>query len=296
MARLTVLGGPILGAPVLLLRQRDARHLRSGNLGEVEREAAPAAADVEDAGARAQAKFRREMPPLGELRIVERLLVRLEVGTAVLLVAVEEQPVKPAVEIVVVCDIAASAAPRIEVLQTPERVAQKPARREPTRHGNLLVIEQDRQHVGDRAALDDKSAVQVGFAELQFGIEQCRALRRRRGKAHRRGRAGSVAEGVSSPRSRGYRKRPTADQLVEKHRQQPMQGRLHALHRAATPDGDCTPIAAGRRTAPSTIAGRASLAVTSLAVIKTKSSLTSNAPIVFSIREPSSPKADFGIE
>ena len=56
-----------------------------------------------------------EVALLGELGVVERLLGMLEIGAAVLPVGIEEQRIEPAVEIVVMRDVAPRAAGRIEL-------------------------------------------------------------------------------------------------------------------------------------------------------------------------------------
>src|SRR6202166_2785273 len=124
--RKPALDRPVLGALVLLLRQRDTGHLRAGNFRKIERQTAPAAADIEHLGPGLDAELRREMALLGQLRVVERLILRLEIGAAILLVAVEEQPVKPAVEVVVMRNVVARTRSRIELLQPPEQIAQQP--------------------------------------------------------------------------------------------------------------------------------------------------------------------------
>jgi hypothetical protein len=45
------------------------------------------------------------MTPLGELRIVEGLVRRLEIGAAILPVGIEEERVEPPIEIVVVGNV-----------------------------------------------------------------------------------------------------------------------------------------------------------------------------------------------
>ena len=55
----------------------------------------------------------REMALLGELGVVERLIGRFEIGAGVLPVGIEEQRIQPAVEIVVVRDIATRPAGRL---------------------------------------------------------------------------------------------------------------------------------------------------------------------------------------
>ena len=148
----------------MFLRQRDAGDLRAGNLGEIERKAAPAAADVEHRGAGLEAQLGGEMPLLGELGVVERLVGRFEIGAAILLVAVEKERIEPAVEIVMMRDIVARAGPRIELLQAAEQIAHEPRRQRPVRRRDPLLPQQDRKHVGDRALLDDERAVHIGFA------------------------------------------------------------------------------------------------------------------------------------
>ena len=164
----------LLRARELLLRERDAGHLRAGNLGEIEREPAPAAADIEHLGAGFDPKLRGEVAPLGELCVVERLVRRLEIGAAILLVGIEEEFVEPAVEVVVMRDIAPRPGPRIELLHAPEQVAPEPRRQRPSRRGDVLLPQQDCQHVRDRALLDDERAVHIGFAQPELGIEQNR--------------------------------------------------------------------------------------------------------------------------
>ncbi len=59
---------------VLLFRQRHAGDVDIGMIGEIEREPAPARADVEQLLARRERQLGGEMPLLGELRIFERRL------------------------------------------------------------------------------------------------------------------------------------------------------------------------------------------------------------------------------
>ena len=116
----------LLRARVLLLRERDAGDVRAGDLGKIERKAAPAAADVEHRCARLDTKLGGEVALLGELGVVERLVRSFEIGAAILLVGVEEERIEPAVEVVVMRDIAPRARARIELLQAAEQVAPEP--------------------------------------------------------------------------------------------------------------------------------------------------------------------------
>ena len=151
-----------------------------------------------------------------------------EIGAAILLVGVEEEPVEPAVEVVMMRDIAPRPRAQIELLHAAEQVAHRPRRQRPFRRGDLFLPHQDRQHVRDRALLDDESAVHVGFAQPQLGIEQDRALRRGVGKAHGDRRAAAVAECVAFARCRRDRQGALADKPPQEQRQQPIQRRLHA--------------------------------------------------------------------
>src|SRR4029077_5273790 len=290
IARQAALERPVLGALILLLRQRDAGHLGVGNFREIERQTAPAATDVEHLGAGRDAQLRRQMALLGQLRVVERLVARFEIGAAILLVAVEEEPVQPAVEVVVMGDVVAGAGSWIELLQATEQIAHEPRQQGPDWRNKPFLPEQERQHVDDRAAFDDKSAVHIGFAEFHLGIEQHAALRLRRREAHGNRRAAAVAESVRPALCRRDRKRSTADEPSQEHWQQPIHGRLHARLRSPPAQHatiDALRQARGRsRAVQSIIVPEAPLF---LAVIKTKSSLTSNAAIMFSLPENASP-------
>ncbi len=148
-ASLAALHRSLLCALELFLGQRDAGHARPGDLGKVERQAAPAAADVEHRAARRNAKLCGEMALLGELRVVERLVVGFEIGAAILLVAIEKEPIKPGVEVVMVRDIVTRAASWIELLETPEQVAENSVRQRPLRRGDPVLAQQDFKHFGD---------------------------------------------------------------------------------------------------------------------------------------------------
>ena len=64
---------------------------RAGGLGEVEGEAAPAASDIEHRRPGLDEQLRREVAFLGELGVVERLTLGLEIGAAILLVGIKEE-------------------------------------------------------------------------------------------------------------------------------------------------------------------------------------------------------------
>ena len=89
--------------------------------------------------------------------------------------------------------VAARAHARIELAQAPGEVAQHPLQPRPVRHIGILA-EHDGEHVGDRALLDHESAVHIGFAEFQFGIEQDAPFGGARGKTNRYRLAGPIVE------------------------------------------------------------------------------------------------------
>jgi hypothetical protein len=95
----------------------------------------------------------------------------LEIGARVLSVRIQEQRIKPAVEIVMMCDVAPGAATRVELgkaaKQEVERVDQKgDCERRPAR----ILGEDQLEELGDRAALHPHRAIHVGLAELQLGV------------------------------------------------------------------------------------------------------------------------------
>ena len=108
---------------------------------------------------------------------------------------------------------------QIELLQPAEQIAHEPRSGSAQRRcGDVFLPQQQREHIRDRALLDDECAVHVGFAQSELGIEQDRALRFRVGKAHGNGRAAAVAEGVSFARRRRDREGTVADKPPEEYR------------------------------------------------------------------------------
>src|ERR1700679_3748857 len=105
------------------------------------------------------------MALLGQLGIIERLARGLEIGAAILLIAVEKERIESAVEVVVMRNVVARARSKIELLQAAEQVAYEPRQR-PIRYGNGLLTQQHCDHVSYRALLDDEAAVHVRLAEL----------------------------------------------------------------------------------------------------------------------------------
>ena len=70
------------------LYNRDFDAVGAAFAGEIERQTAPARADVEQAVARTDQKLRSKMAFLGKLSVVKRRIRRLEIAAAVLLVGI----------------------------------------------------------------------------------------------------------------------------------------------------------------------------------------------------------------
>ena len=221
--------GALPGDRKLLLRQCDAGDFRAAEFGEIKPEPAPAAADVEHAavGALADEKLGGEMALLGELRVVERLVGRLEISAAVLPVGVEEERIEPAVQIVVVGDITPRPGGQIELLQPALEVAGEPLRTSPDRrHSVGRLAEHEGKEIGDCAFLDLQRAVHVGFADLHLGVEHHCALRRLAGETQRHRSSGAVAEVKNPSFRRGNAQVATPDKSPQSPLKQPVHGRL----------------------------------------------------------------------
>ena len=216
-------GGAFSRALDLLARQRHAGDVGAAEFGEVERKPAPAAADVEHAMALADQELRGKVPLLGELRVVERLVGRLEIGAGVLPVRIEEKRIQPAVEIVMMRDVALCARGAVELLQPAVEVADDPLRPRPARrHAVRRLAEHECEEIGDRAFLYAQRTVHVGFAEPKFRIEQYAALGGSGHEADRDRPAGAVAEGANGTARRRDPEGSAAHEPPEQQIQQPV--------------------------------------------------------------------------
>ena len=98
--------GPLARDLELLLGQGDAEHVDVGDAVEIEREPAPAAADVEHPLARLEVQLGGDMGLLVELGLLEAVARIGEIAAAILQVGVEEEPVEVVAEVVMVGDVA----------------------------------------------------------------------------------------------------------------------------------------------------------------------------------------------
>src|SRR5262249_21027044 len=115
------------------LRQGDSGYLRAGGFRQIKRKPAPPAADVEHGVVGPDTELGSEVPPLRQLRVVERLLGGFEISAAILLVGIEKEPIEAAVEVVVMRHIAPRTRAWIELLQAPHQMAHDPRRPGPAR-------------------------------------------------------------------------------------------------------------------------------------------------------------------
>jgi hypothetical protein len=193
-------------------------------LREIEREPAPAAADVEHARPRRESQLGGEVTLLGELGVVERGRGRLEIAAAVLAVGVEKQRIELLVEIIVMRDVALGAAAQIELLEPPPDEPRPVERMGPAQRVAVARPHRHREQVGDRALLDHEGAVHVGFAELELGLEQNADLGAPAGEACRHHRPVSVAECENFSSCGRQAQVATPDQTRDQHSQQPIHG------------------------------------------------------------------------
>jgi hypothetical protein len=111
------LGGAAARDLELLFRQCDAEHVHIGDAFEVQRHAAPAAADVEHGLPRLQGQFRSDVRLLVGLSLFERLVPGAVVGAAVLPVGIQEEVVEAIRKVVVVRDVALRGAAVVQLIE-----------------------------------------------------------------------------------------------------------------------------------------------------------------------------------
>ena len=139
-----------------------------------QRQAAPAAADVQHRQVRpVEAELRGDVPLLGDLRLFQRLVAVREVGAGVLPVAIEEQAVEPAVQVVVVRDVAPRAVRRVVLVDAAPDDAEGGAQPgDRMARGVRHHVEREHlDHVVDAAAVRDQATVHVGLADRERRVQ-----------------------------------------------------------------------------------------------------------------------------
>ena len=166
-----------------------------------------------------------EMALLGELRIVERGVRRLEVCATVLHVCIKEEAIKPSIQIVMRCNVPLGARGRIELLPVPDQVAEPPQRFRPAGQ-HVRLVQHDRKHVGDCALFDNEAAVHVDLAEREFRIKQQAPCGGCCGESHSHRGTGTIAAGEFSSCRRRESNRAPSDETA----QEELQQTIHQAH------------------------------------------------------------------
>ena len=168
----------------LLGRQRDAGDAGAVIARQRQRHAAPAAADIEHGQiGPVEQQLGGDVALLRRLRLVDRLVAAREIGAGILPVAIEEEAVEPAVQVVVVRRVAPRAARGVELRDATHRDVEALAQR------------QHRMPPSGRARL--------ASARSAARRSSSRPAPRRRPYILRRGRApGSIQAGRPPARSR----------------------------------------------------------------------------------------------
>ena len=162
-------GGALVGKFDLVGRQRDAEHVDIVMAVQIEREPAPAAADVEHLHAGLQVQLGGDMRFLVELRLLEAVLGIAEIGAGILAVLVEEQLVEAAGEVVGMLGVAPRAAPPVDLVELAgEEIGDARDRALGLQPAGILergVVAEEQSEVAHVAGrLDHEPAVHIGLA------------------------------------------------------------------------------------------------------------------------------------
>jgi hypothetical protein len=158
----------LVGEGDLVRRQRDADHIDIIVAVKIEREAAPAAADIEHPHARLEVQLGGDMRLLVELRLLEAVAGGAIVSAGILPVLVEEQFIEAPRQIVGVLGIAPRARLPIDLInpagQRAHRLPQQALRLERALALPRRIVAGKQDQVADVALLDDEAAVHIGLA------------------------------------------------------------------------------------------------------------------------------------
>ena len=196
----------LLRARHMFGRKRHAVHARAAHLRKKEREPAPARADIEHQAAGFNQELRGNVTLFGKLGVFERLIRRFEIGAAELQVVIEETRIER-LEIEAAQDSGLAPAAADQLPQSLIELPYQALRPSPARHfAGCLLGQRQGENVGYGAFIDDESAIHVGFAELQFRIEQHAEFCGDRRETDRDRFARAVAKRELSAACRGHRK------------------------------------------------------------------------------------------
>ena len=152
--------GALAGDLELALRQGDAEDVDPGDLVQIERHPAPAAADVEHALPRLERELGGDMRLLVGLRLLEAVAGVGEVSAAILLVVVEEEFVELVLEVVMVGDVAPRALGVVAPEEAPRAASCRAisAARPSPFSSHRLDADDQLEQVEDGPVLDDQRA------------------------------------------------------------------------------------------------------------------------------------------
>ena len=157
-----------------------------------------------------------KMALLGELRILERLIGRFEIGAGILPVAIEEEIVQRAGEIVVMGNVLLGGADRVVLVETLQGDARLVEELEDCRARPALEISQEQfEHLIDGALLQFEAARHVGLAQIAIRIEGDPLFPLRIGHAKCQGRSGAVAIGIGLAGRVGDLQRASLDHIFQ---------------------------------------------------------------------------------
>ena len=141
-----------------------------------------------------------DMALLGELRLFERRSGMFEIGAGILAVGIEEQIVKPDVEIVMMGDVLLGVQPIVALAEPARRDARVLEYFQPARAAESDDVPlAERQHVVKVAFGDDEAPVHIEFAKRKSRIERQFPLGGAIGELDAELRPGSVAENLDDP-------------------------------------------------------------------------------------------------
>ncbi len=167
--------GPRHGDRHLLGRQRNARHLCLGFARQMHRHATPAAADIQHTHAGRQIQLVGNMLLLRRLRLLQTHVRPSEIGTRILHVLVQEQPIQTLRQVVMVRHMLTR---RLERMRRHHGLHAVQKGGEPVILRHMPQIGADQHHERPQiAALDRHPAVSPCLAQAKIGID-ADALRR----------------------------------------------------------------------------------------------------------------------
>ena len=214
-------GGTARRHLVLLDREGEPGYVGAAFAGKIERQTAPARADVEHLLPRADQQLCRDMALLIELRGIEILDPIVKIGAGILTVLVEKKLVQLVRQIVVVRYILPGARERVVLMNPPpqsERTVQQ-LRQHSLRHGLEIEDEQVDQIV-EAAFLDRQRPIHKGFGQIETRSDDELPVQRRVVKPNGDARTRRRRDGVGPSAGVGYAEPANGDDSLEKTREQ----------------------------------------------------------------------------